>query len=145
MSEGTVELLDRLPPELLDQLCDLYEAEWWTRGRSRESVERAIAGSTEIVAAVRGDRLVGFARALSDTAYRAIVFDVIVVPELRGSGLGRRVMDAILAAPAVAASNRVELICLPEMAPFYERWGFEPAQPGVLRMIRGGEISAEEA
>ena len=31
------------------------------------------------------------------------------------------------------------------MAPFYERFGFLLAQPGVLRMLRGNEADAAEA
>lgn len=136
MSAADVELLDHLPPELLDQLCAFYEAEWWTQGRDREGVERMLAGSTEVLAAVRGDRLVGFARALSDGAFRAIVFDVIVEPAERGTGLGRVLMDAILARPSVAASNHVELMCAEEVRPFYERWGFAVDDSGAFRMVR---------
>ena len=137
---GRLRLLDELPAELLDQLLAFYENEWWTRGRSRADVERMLVCSTEIVAAVLGEgealRLAGFGRALSDGAFRAIVFDMIVAPERRGTGLGRRILEELLARPSLAASSSVELMCLPEMAPFYERLGFKPDDSGVLRMRR---------
>ena len=140
-----MELLSHLPESLVGQLVGFYRREWWTTERSREQVERMLAGSTEVVAAVEGELLVGFGRALSDGAFRAIVFDLIVTPERRGGGLGITIMEEILARPTVSSSNRVELICLPEMAPFYERFGFAASQPGVMRMIRGHEVSAAEA
>ncbi|MGB6424457.1 MAG: hypothetical protein WBF18_04195, partial [Solirubrobacterales bacterium] len=68
-----------MPERHLEELWLLYQGEWWTRGRERADVERMLAGSTEIVAAVgesgSRQRLLGFARALSDGAFRAIVFD----------------------------------------------------------------------
>jgi GNAT superfamily N-acetyltransferase len=99
-----------------------------------------LGGSTEIVAAVgesgSRQRLLGFARALSDGAFRAIVFDLIVAPPHRGQGLGRLVLEELLRRPALARCSGVELMCLPEMAPFYERLGFSADQSGVVRMLR---------
>jgi GNAT superfamily N-acetyltransferase len=135
-----MQLLGHLPERHLDQLCELYQAEWWTRGRRRPEVERMLAGSTEVVAAVADvngeQRLLGFARALSDGAFRAIVFDMIVAPAHRGRGVGRVVLEELLARPSLARSAGVELMCLPEMAAYYERFGFRPGDPGVIRMQR---------
>ncbi len=129
-----------MPERHLEELWLLYQGEWWTRGRERADVERMLAGSTEIVAAVgeSGSRqgLLGFARALSDGAFRAIVFDLIIVPSHRGRGLGRLVLEELLRRPALARCSGVELMCLPEMAPFYERLGFSADQSGVVRMLR---------
>ena len=109
-------------------------------GRERDEVQRMLAGSTEIVAAVTGiggdQHLAGFGRALSDGAFRAIVFDMIVAPELRGSGLGRRILEELLARPSLAASSSVELMCLPDMVLFYERFGFRADDSGAIRMRR---------
>ena len=133
-------LLDHLPAQHLDELCELYQAEWWTRGRRRREVESMLAGSTEVVAAVAEvdgeQRLLGFARALSDGAFRAIVFDMIVAATHRGRGIGRQVLEELLARPSLARSAGVELMCLPEMAAYYERFGFRPGDPGVIRMQR---------
>jgi len=69
------------------------------------------------------DRLAGFARVLTDGAYLALVLDVVVV-EWRGQGLGRTLMDAVVAHPRLAGVKSLELVCQPEMMPFYRRWGF---------------------
>jgi ribosomal protein S18 acetylase RimI-like enzyme len=61
---------------------------YWGKGRSRELIERAIAGSTRVVGLYDGERQVGFARAVSDGAIHAYLADVYVLPEYRGRGLG---------------------------------------------------------
>jgi GNAT superfamily N-acetyltransferase len=89
------------------------------------------------------DRLVGFARALTDRRYRAYVYDVIVAPDWQGRGLGRVLMDALLAHPRLAAVEMIELSCQREMVPFYRRWGFTDELGGSLRMRRSGQRSAQ--
>ena len=62
-------------------------------------VERMLAGSDLVIALVdgAGDRLVAFARVLTDFIYRAVVFDVIVASDHRGRGFGARLMDLLVA------------------------------------------------
>jgi GNAT superfamily N-acetyltransferase len=82
------------------------------------------------------DRLVGFARVLSDFVYRAYVYDVVVDAQWRGRGLGRELLDAILEHPRLAAVELVELSCQADMVPFYERWGFEDSTGRSVLMRR---------
>ena len=107
------------------RLLDLYRNEWWTSHRERADVE-CMLGHTDEVIALRdaAGELVGFARVLTDRVYKALLLDVIVQPRARGEGLGRRLMDAVLAHPSIAGAQHVELYCRPELAPFYEKWGF---------------------
>ena len=65
-----------------------------------------------------------------------IVFDMIVAATHRGRGVGRQVLEELLGRPSLARSAGVELMCLPEMAAYYERFGFRPGDPGVIRMQR---------
>ncbi|WP_425413540.1 GNAT family N-acetyltransferase [Micromonospora rhizosphaerae] len=61
------------------------------------------------------DRLVGFARVLTDGVYLAVVLDVIVASHARDSGVGRMLLDAIVNDPPVdpGAQHRA---CLPARA-----------------------------
>lgn len=81
------------------------------------------------------DRLIAFARALTDSVYFAMVFDVIVAAEHRGSGLGKELMQAVLARPKLAPVRSVELVCQPDLAGFYERFGFS-TQVGASLLMR---------
>jgi predicted GNAT family N-acyltransferase len=70
------------------------------------------------------DRLVAFARVLTDDVYRALVYDVVVTSDRRGDGLGRLLMDAIVTHPRLADVESIELVCQPELVDFYRHWGF---------------------
>ncbi len=47
----------------------LAEDAYWVRGRDRATIERLILGSTRVVAAYEGARLVGFARVSTRDAH----------------------------------------------------------------------------
>ncbi|WP_329475594.1 GNAT family N-acetyltransferase [Kribbella sp. NBC_01484] len=42
----------------------------------------------------------------------------------RGAGLGAALMDAVVSHPRLADVRSIELVCQPELVPFYRRWGF---------------------
>jgi predicted N-acetyltransferase YhbS len=120
----------------VDQLLASYEREWWTRGRSRSEVAAMLAESDLVLSAVErdGGRLAGFVRAITDGIFRATIFDLIVEPRWRGRGLGPELLERAHAHPALARCKRIELICVGEMVPFYERFGYELSPPERLRM-----------
>lgn len=134
-----VEKLSSLSEEQIDDLYQLYQHEWWTEGREREDIEKMLDGSDYVVAFsdVETDTLVGFSRILTDTIYKALIFDVIVSAECRGAGLGKMLMEAIVEYPALSEVEQFELYCLEEMVPFYETWGFTD-ELGDLRLMRRG-------
>jgi ribosomal protein S18 acetylase RimI-like enzyme len=70
---------------------------YWGRGRSRERVERAIAGSRRVLGLYRGASQVGFARAVSDGAIMAYLADVYVLPAYRGRRLGLELVREMIA------------------------------------------------
>jgi GNAT superfamily N-acetyltransferase len=118
-------------------LLELFASAWWTVGRTEAEARGVLSGSDVVVTVVdrRAERLVGFARVLTDRTCLAVVLDVIVAPEARGEGVGAMVMDAVLAHPWVASVNSVELVCQPDLVGFYERWGFTQ-QVGRSRLMR---------
>ena len=82
-------------------------------------------------------RLIAFARVITDGVYKALVLDVIVDESARKTGLGKALIDAVTSHPALAQVQHFELYCRPELIPFYQRWGFkEPAGLRFLRMSR---------
>lgn len=57
---------------------------------------KAFENSHTAVFVYDGDQLVGFARAISDDAYQAAVYDMAVVPEYQRQGIGTTIMKHIL-------------------------------------------------
>ena len=122
---GDVEVHHELDAPLVAQLVGLYATTWWAADRTAPEVTRMLAASDLVVALVdRRGALVAFARVLTDEVFVALVLDVVVAPAARGGGHGHTLLDAVLAHPRLARVASVELVCQPELVPFYRRWGF---------------------
>ena len=96
---------------------------FWAQGRSRQHLREMLKGSQVVVSLWRGKRMVGFGRANSDGIYRAVLWDVVVAGDLQGRGLGRRVVEALLASPRLREVERVYLMTTNSNG-FYEQMGF---------------------
>jgi predicted GNAT family N-acyltransferase len=137
-NELGVRFVTHLDEAHVGQLHELYQHEWRSRGRTRSDVALMLEHSDHVFGfcAEPDDRLVAFARVLTDRVFKALIFDVIVASAHRGGGLGRRLMDEIVKHPALAPVRHLELYCLPEMVPFYEKWRFSTDVAGVRYMRR---------
>jgi GNAT superfamily N-acetyltransferase len=123
----TVELVEQLSDPQIEDLWRLYQGQWWSQGRSLEAVRVMLAHSSLVFGLVEesGGRLVGFCRVLTDFAFRATLYDVMVADGWQGRGLGRRLLDAVTQHPRLKQVSLIGLFCAPEMTGFYEKWGFE--------------------
>jgi ribosomal protein S18 acetylase RimI-like enzyme len=137
----------RLPLKLLlgiNQVRGLFDGHsFWAQGRSRRALVQMLLGSCSVVSAWQGGRLVGIGRATSDGVFRAVLWDVVVAEEHQGRGLGRRIVQALLASPPVAASERVYLMTT-NSSGFYERLGFsgEHGQQLLVLYRKGNQITS---
>ncbi|WP_127820159.1 GNAT family N-acetyltransferase [Microbacterium sp. CPCC 204701] len=71
---------------------------YWGRWRTRAQVETQLDTAWRVVGAYRVDTgtQVGFARAVSDGVGFAYLADVFVLPEHRGHGLGKRLLQLMI-------------------------------------------------
>jgi len=135
---NAINVIDRLDDARRAELLALFQSAWWTAARTPQAIARMLEGSDVVVGLVdsASDQLVGFSRAITDRAFLAVVLDVIVAPDLRGTGLGARLMDELLSRPELAEVDSIELVCQPELVDFYRRWGFTDAVGRSLLMRR---------
>jgi len=109
----------------LDQLQELFQlGAFWAKDRSIEDFSIAIANSEPVISVWDGERLIGFARATGDGIYRATIWDVVIHPDYRGAGLGRKLVETVLSHPRMNRVERVYLMTTHQQS-FYERIGFE--------------------
>ena len=109
---------------------------YWSPGVSAETVRRSVEHSIPFGVFER-NRQVGFARVISDQATFAYLADVFVVPESRGQGLARFLLECILAHPDLQQVRRWALFTR-DAHGLYERAGFERGHMLDRLMIRQG-------
>lgn len=120
-----------LQPEVIHAF--LVEA-YWSKGISRELVERSIEHSV-CYGLYSGREQVGFARLITDEATFAYLSDVFVLEAHRGRGLGKWLMEAVMARPSLHRMRRIMLATADAHA-LYARFGFVPlARPGRMLEI----------
>ena len=102
----------------------LHADAYWCRGVPRAVLETAIAHSLCFSAFV-DDRQVGFARVISDRATFAYLCDVFVLPQARGQGVSKRMLETILAHPHLQGLRRF-LLATADAHRLYAQYGFAP-------------------
>ena len=95
---------------------------YWASGRPREVVERSIDNSLPF-GIYKGEQQAGFARIVTDYATFAWVADVFVLPEHRGRGLAKWLMEVIIAHPQLQGFRR-GVLSTKDAHGLYERFGF---------------------
>jgi len=104
---------------------------YWAKGIPAEVVERSITGSIPF-GLYHWDEQIGFARVVTDRATFAYLADVFVVPERRGAGLGRWLVECVMAHPDLQGLRRF-LLATRDAHALYERFGFaSPLRPHSL-------------
>ncbi|MGR3273640.1 GNAT family N-acetyltransferase [Acaryochloris marina NIES-2412] len=122
--DGLTDADQQVDVSVLRKLQRLFQVgAFWAGERCLEDWAVAIANSYPIISVWDREELIGFARATSDGIYRAMVWDVVIHPDYRGQGLGRQLVQTLLAHPQM---NRVERIYLTttHQQSFYEHIGF---------------------
>jgi GNAT superfamily N-acetyltransferase len=94
-------------------------------------VDRSIDNSLCFGAYGDDGRQIGFARVVTDAATFAYLGDVFVLPECRAAGVGKQLMDAVMAHPDVQGVRRF-MLATDDAHGLYERYGFRSLRkPGI--------------
>jgi GNAT superfamily N-acetyltransferase len=113
----------------------LSEESYWAPGVTREEVERSIENS--ICFGLYGaSGQVGFARVITDRAAFAYLADVFVLPDHRGRGLGKWLVETVLSYPDLQNLRRF-FLGTADAHSLYERYGFRPIDPARMMELRG--------
>jgi GNAT superfamily N-acetyltransferase len=109
----------------------------WPHPPSPETHLRLLSGTDYVVLAIDVERgqVVGYVTALTDGVLSCFVPLLEVLPAYQGQGIGQALMTRML--DRLGHLPNVDLLCDPDVAPFYERFGMKPAQGMVLRRPMG--------
>ena len=108
----------------LDAICDMLSRADWAKGRSRELIARYLRYSL-VFGVYEGARQIGLARIVSDYTTFAWVCDVFIHEDYRGKGLGKWLMECVLAHPDLQGLRRFLLITT-DAHGLYAHYGFTP-------------------
>jgi GNAT superfamily N-acetyltransferase len=108
----------------LDAIDRLLRGSYWASERSGASTELALKNSLCFgLYEVRSGRQIGLSRVVTDYSTFAWLCDVIVEAEHRGKGLGKWMMEVVLADPRLCHVSRW-ILATSDAHSLYERYGF---------------------
>jgi GNAT superfamily N-acetyltransferase len=100
----------------------LSEESYWAKNIPRNVFERSIENSI-CFGAYDGDKQAGFARVVTDCAVFAYIGDVFVLPEHRGRGVSKLIMQAIRSDARLQGLRRWHLLTR-DAHNLYRQFGF---------------------
>lgn len=132
-ADGAVDRLVLRKDVLVDapSLARLFRAVgWYRKATDVPRLDRMLEGTTQMVSAWDGERMVGFARAISDQAYNGYISSVAVHPRWQGKGLGERLIDALM-----EQNDEIKFVltAVPGIHGFYEKLGFTADPEAMVR------------
>lgn len=127
----TIEYTTDLSGVEADHLRGFFQG--WPSPPTAERQLDILRGSFRVVLArEQGDpHVVGFVNALSDGVLSAFVPLLEVLPSYRGRGIGSELMRRLI--DELGDLYAVDVVCDPELRPFYERFGMQPLLAMALR------------
>lgn len=130
-----VEIVERVPT--VDEHRALFAVEGWTW--YGEAVTRhSLAGTVHGVVAVRDGTTVGMGRVVGDGGAFHYVQDLVVVPELRGHGVGAALLARLLdrIRHDAPGGSVVGVFSTSDAVPLYRRFGFgEPELTALMAVV----------
>ncbi len=118
------------------QLYNLFAAVGWAD--TQRTTEAMIANfntpfinATFVVSAWDGEKLVGCIRALSDRIFRSVIYDIAVLPEYQGNGIGRELIQRCI---SYCPNSEWLVATTPEQEEFYTHLGFKATSESFLHL-----------
>ncbi|MGN0648204.1 MAG: GNAT family N-acetyltransferase [Oscillospiraceae bacterium] len=121
-----------------EELIALWETVWG-QGPSYEQTRLAMEHTLFRVSIFDGDKIIAMGRMIGGMGLDYYIKDVVVRPEYQGKGIGRMLINELLAFirqnGVPGTSIFVELCAMPDKMPFYEKFGFDANEEQRLKMM----------
>jgi len=116
---------EKLPTS--EQFFKLFETTDWNINYelNKEELYIALKNSWYRISVFDKDELVGFGRIICDGIVHALILDVIIHPEKQGKGIGKQIMDKLVAECKKHHIRDIQLFSAKNKAGFYEKLGFK--------------------
>lgn len=128
-------------PAMIDRavVTEFLASSYWAQGIPASIVSRSIEGS--LCFGLRDEtRQIGFARVISDRATIAVLNDVFVLPEFRGRGLGKWLVECVMSHPELQGL-RAWILVTRDAHELYSKFGFKAlARPERYMELRDPDV-----
>ncbi|MBC8053714.1 MAG: GNAT family N-acetyltransferase [Sphingobacteriaceae bacterium] len=101
----------------------LSEESYWAKNIPLETVEQCVENSLSFGVYIN-DAQVGFARVITDSSTFAYLADVFILPQYRGRGLSKNLVEFILAYPELQGLRRW-MLATADAHELYRKYGFK--------------------
>ena len=111
-----------------EDIVALYKsAGWWKESYDPSAIKQLITGSFAFAVAVNpsSGKAIGMGRIISDGVSDAYIQDLVVLPEYRGQGIGKQLVNALLDRCLSKGMTWIGLISEPGQDGFYSSIGFK--------------------
>ena len=112
-----------------DMLAGFFEG--WSNAPSPKTHLRILHGSYAVELALDENRVVGFVNAISDGQFMAFLPLLEVLPQYRGQGVGRELVQRMT--EQLSQLYAIDLVCDADLQPYYERLGWRATQGMSIR------------
>jgi len=99
---------------------DAFHYSWRTENKDKISIKNSI-----FITVRKNGRLIGLVRVVTDKAYFYYISDVMVIPEMRGGGIGKELMIKTLEYCKKDGFMKILLSALPNKENWYKQFGFK--------------------
>lgn len=114
----------------------LLKMTYWAAGRSLETIEKSLQTSSCFgIRSCKDQKLIGFARVISDYATTWYLCDVIIDPDYRGCGLGKALVSHVTFHPEFAGLRGILLTR--DAHGLYQQYGFASADGRAMTRTPG--------
>ena len=102
----------------------LNENAFWAKGRNKKQICRMLTHSSVVVSLWHHNKIIGFGRATSDHVFRAVLWDVVIAADHQGLGMGKLIIESILANKKIKSVEKIYLMTT-NSSEFYKQLGFK--------------------
>ena len=111
-----------------DEIVNLYKAGgWWRESYSSAGIKPLISGSFGFAVIIdkKSGKAIGMGRIISDGVSDAYIQDLVILPEYRGLGYGKKLVDFLIKYCLSKGLLWIGLIAEPDQDGFYTNLGFK--------------------
>lgn len=120
-----VRLISEFPGDMLVRIAGLYiSANWISPGDDTSFLYPALKGSALVAGAFQDGEIIGIGRAISDGCSDAYIQDVVVSPDHRGQGIGKKLIQLLVEGLKNKGVDWIALVGEPGTEEFYRKLGW---------------------